>query len=152
MDMHAHGASEPPLWILVFTRDSKIRWLKLLTWGGYNHVKAFAFVPDLDLYLFYDVAFDRTGIVVAPNTARTVSGYLADFVRGGDLMAAPKHLAGCGHRLPPFTGWCVPAMKRLIGLRGSALRPSALWRDCLKAGGTPLGQSFLSTAVPAARP
>ena len=152
MDLHALGAIEPPRWILVFSRKSKVWWVRLLVRGKYKHVTAFAYVPGLDIYLFYDVACDRTGIVVAPNNQETIRGYLAQFTADADLMAAPVMKATPRPKLRLFGFWCAMSIKHLIGLRSSALLPTALWRDCLRAGGEPLGQSFLSTAVPAARP
>ena len=143
-------ALEPPLWILVFSRHTKIWWIRLLACGRYKHVKAFAYVPGMDIYLFFDWSLDRAGIVAAPNTAETVNGYLAKFIADADLMAAPQR--GRERRIPRFGIFsCVTAVKHLIGVRCPAMRPDGLWRYCIAAGGQPLGR-HLWRGFPAAAP
>jgi len=140
-------AREPAAWVLVFSRTSKTWWVRWLAWGRYQHVKAFAFVPAVNVYVFYDWALDRQGIVVAPNNDETVKGYLAEFIDGCDLISAPLRVAARPRVQFGFL-YCVPAIKHLIGLRSRALRPDRLWRDCLAAGGTTIGRSiWQQTAV-----
>ena len=150
MDTVVPMAGEPPVWILVFSKTTKIWWVRLLAFGRYKHVKAFAYVPAMDIYLFFDWALDRAGVVAAPNTQATINGYLADFIADADLMAAPPR---SGRRAWPRVGIfsCVTAIKHLIGLQSRCVAPDSLWRDCLAAGGSPLGRPIrITTAVSAA--
>jgi hypothetical protein len=128
---HVH----PPAWILVFCRESKSRWIRLLACGRYKHVRAYAFVPALRAWLFYDVTLSNTLVMALPDGSEA-EAYLCEFTRGADLVSmAPRPWKGW--RFSPFS--CVSAVKQLIGLPSGALRPDALYRDCLAAGGVPLG-------------
>lgn len=128
-------ATEPERWVLVFQRESKVWWVRLLAWGKYKHVAAYAYLPGFKAWLIYDVNMVRTSIVVVPDGDEAL-GYLYDLTRDADLMAIKR---GSGvHRFGRpgiWCMWCVPAIAHLIGLRSGALRPDRLFRDCLRAGG-----------------
>lgn len=128
-------AAEPESWILVFSRESRVWWVKLLARGRFNHVKAFGYVPATDSWLFVDLGIQRLAIVSLPNTA-AADRYFFDFTRDTEMLRF-RPIASERHRLHPGL-WCVPAIKHLIGLRSGALLPSRLWEDCLAAGGEPI--------------
>lgn len=145
-------AYQPEYWTLVFARRSATRWGSLLACGRYKHVRAYAYVPFLHVWVFYDVAISGTSIVIAADGDAALGMILAwsedaDRIK---IRRGPEPM-----RNPPVFGYCVPSMKRLIGLRSGALRPDALWRDCLKAGGTPVerrdGSRSTTISGPAAR-
>jgi hypothetical protein len=97
----------------------------------YKHVAAYAYLPGFKAWLIYDVNMVRTSIVVVPDGDEAL-GYLYELTRDADLMAFKR---GDGvHRFgrPGFSacGACRHC-KHLIGLRSGALRPDALFRDCL---------------------
>lgn len=139
------SAFEPEVWMLVFARTSPSWLVRAMAHGRYQHVKAFAYVPPMDAFVFYDMAFNGMGIVLVPNRPAALASYMGPFVRDADLMSfrAIRHPAG---RFVPRLMYCVPAIKHLIGLRSGALLPDRLWRDCLAAGGEPLGRTDLSAA------
>ena len=55
-----------PSWTLVFCKKPGRWWVRLLACGRYNHVKAIAYLPSLRAWLFYDVKFNGTKILLAP--------------------------------------------------------------------------------------
>lgn len=130
---------EPPVWTLAFQRQTNVAWIRWIARGPYKHVAACCYLPGLDAWLFYDVRLGYTSLSVLAGEAAKLRW--CEFARDADLMtiaAAPdrrdrRPLARLGF-------WCVPAIKHLIGLRSSALLPTAFYRDCLAAGGQKLGR------------
>lgn len=133
------GAGQPTRWILGFDRTAR-HWVAALFGFGrkYKHVSAAGYVPEADAWVFVDVCFDRTNLVVTRGA--DVKRVMAELWGDADLIGIDAQPRGSnGYRLG---FWCVPAVKHLIGLRSSALLPGALWRDCLRNGGQVLdGQS-----------
>jgi hypothetical protein len=127
-------AIEPERWVLVFQRSSKVWWVRLLACGRYKHVAAYAYLPGFKAWLIFDVNMVRTSVIVVPDGDEAL-GYLYEMTRDADLMAFRR--LGAPSR-PRVFGWCVPAIKHLIGLKSRALRPDRLYRDCLCAGGSVL--------------
>jgi len=126
----------PPVWILVFCRSSTAWWVNRLP-GTYKHVRAYAFVPAMKAWLFYDVSLSATVIYAAPD-GLTAEAYIGDFVRDADLVSVKPRRGTRRPQFRPFT--CVSAIAHLVGIRSGALRPDRLYRDVLAAGGSPLGQ------------
>lgn len=122
----------PDTWTLVFKHKARRRWLSWLAMGKRKHVAAFAYVPYLHVWLFYDVHLGGTSLTVAATGAH--QAVLAAWIEGGASIVTMRRIA------QPRTGfglgfWCVPAIKHLLGLRCGALRPDALWQHCLANGG-----------------
>lgn len=117
-------------WTLVFHRSAAARWVERLACGRYKHVSAFAWVRELRVWVIYDVKLSGSPILLLPDSQAALDR-LAEHTCGADLMRMPRR-AGGGFA---FGFFCVPAIKHLVGLRGGALRPDALWRDCLRQGG-----------------
>jgi hypothetical protein len=125
-----------PHWILLFSKKRGRWWVRLLAWGRYHHVKAIAYLPDLRAWLFYDVKFFGTRLMLAregdPGTGTFLHGYLD----GCDLIAMPR-LPVPKRAMPRAGFWCTLAMQHLVGIRPGAWRPDRLWHDSIAAGGTP---------------
>lgn len=126
---------EPDTWVLVFDRVASSRWTSWLALGKYKHVRAYAYVRFLHVWVFFDVDMGRTYIFHAADgePARQVIEHWIS--PGADLMRFKR--LPTKTRGPPILGFCVPAVKRLIGLQCVALRPDALYRQCLRHGGVP---------------
>lgn len=124
---------EPDVWVLVFNRVASKRWTSWIALGKYKHVRAYAYVPFLHVWVFYDPRFRGTSITIAADGAQ--HALIREWITDADLMRMLRRTHET-RRFPVF-GWCVPAIKRLIGLRCSALRPDSLWRSCLRNGGFP---------------
>lgn len=133
------SAIEPRFWILAFGRDAAEWWIDWLVPGRFKHVKAAAPLPGLDAWIFYDVHLGGTSIVVVPSGPEAQIMW-ANFRAGSELV---RFHVKRGSKTNPwfsilsrfgFGFFCAPAIKHLIGLRSGALRPSALYRDCLAAG------------------
>jgi hypothetical protein len=123
----------PETWTLVFAREASTWWAGFIAFGRYKHVRAYAYVPFLHVWVFYDVHFTGTEILVA-SEGPPARALIASWIAGADLIRINR-LPAADRRRPPLLGFCVPAIKRLIGLRCGALRPDALYRSCLEHGG-----------------
>jgi len=120
---------EPRVWTLVFDRKASSWWTNLVAMGPHKHVRAYAYVPFLHVWVFFDPAFSGTSIVLASNSQAEllISSWLVD--ADTITMMVSRETIG-----PPLFGSCVSQIKRLIGIRSGALRPSGLYRHCLGHG------------------
>lgn len=123
---------EPERWTVVFHRSAQNWFFSVIAMGHFKHVSAFAWLPDLQVWLVYDVAFRRTRIVVLPDTPES-KALLGRVIRGNAIVTMRRR----DDALPIFRVglFCTTAIKHLIGLRSGALRPDALFRSCLRNGG-----------------
>ena len=125
-----------PNWILVFSKKRGRWWVRLLACGRYHHVKAIAYLPAMRAWLFYDVKFNGTRLMLSREDDPGSRAFLHDYLESCDLVAMPR--LPIPKRFAPQTGfWCTIAMKHLVGIRTVALRPDRLWRDSVAAGGKP---------------
>jgi hypothetical protein len=126
----------PTRWLVVFDREASSWWASLVAFGHYKHARAIGYVHEADAWLFYDVQFAGTILQIARGDgARRL---MAEWAAGADVLAISS--------LPPKGGgwWrpllCTTAIAHLIGLPG-ALRPDALYRQCLAHGAVPVGDA-----------
>lgn len=132
---------QPTVWTLVFARESDRWWTSWMALGRYKHVRAYAYVPFLHVWVFYDVGFHGTSIVLAAD-GEPANAMIARWIQGADTVRMRRvdffdQKGGRrSYRIPLF-GFCVPAIKHLLGLRCVALRPDALYRFCIENGGEP---------------
>ena len=125
-----------PNWILVFSKKRGRWWVRLLACGRYHHVKAIAYLPAMRAWLFYDVKFNGTRLMLSREDDPGSRAFLHDYLESCDLVAMPR--LPIPKRFTPRAGfWCTIAMKHLVGIRAVALRPDRLWRDSVAAGGKP---------------
>jgi hypothetical protein len=125
-----------PNWILLFSKKPGRWWVRLLAFGRYHHVKAIAYLPVMRAWLFYDVKFNGTRLMLAREDDPDTRAFLHDYLDSCDLVAMPQ--LPIPRRVAPQAGfWCTLAMKHLVGIRTAALRPDRLWRDSIAAGGRP---------------
>jgi hypothetical protein len=123
-----------PNWILLFSKKRGRWWVRLLACGRYNHVKAIAYLPAMRAWLFYDVKFNGTRLMLAREDDPGTLEFLHYYLDSCDLIAIPR--LPIPKRVAPHAGfWCTLAMKHLVGIRAAALRPDRLWRVSLAAGG-----------------
>ena len=108
--------------------------MRLLACGRYHHVKAIAYLPAIRAWLFYDVKFNGTRLLLAREDDPGTPAFLHDYLDSCDLVAMPR--LPIPKRVAPQVGfWCTLAMKHLVGIRAAALRPDRLWRLSLAVGG-----------------
>lgn len=132
--IHGPLVYRPEQWVVVFEpAQPGHRWLNLVP-GRYKHVRLYGYVPFLHVWLFVDPYLAGIEIHVAAHGAP--ADELADaWTRGCDIVVMPRRehmnrsVAAAGF------GWCVPVVKRLIGLNSGALRPDSLFADCIANGG-----------------
>ena len=130
------GAGEPARWVVCFCRKAATPWMARLPVGHYKHVRAFGSVPHIQTWVFFDPALDRSVIKLARGEA--AGALMAEFLADSDALVMPVRYRE--RLVPRIGGWCVPAVKHLLGLSSSALRPDALWKHCLRHGGYPLDE------------
>jgi hypothetical protein len=125
-----------PNWTLLFSKKRGRWWVRLLACGRYHHVKAIAYLPKLRAWLLYDVKFNGTRLMLAPEDDPATPAFVLKYLDDCDLVAMPR--LPIPRRIAPHPGfWCTLAIKHLVGIRTSALRPDPLWRNSLAAGGRP---------------
>lgn len=135
------GAGTPTRWLLAFSHRSTSRFINAIP-GRYKHVMAMGYVEELNTWLFFDVRLGHTNLYAArgDHALRLMAHYSQD----ADLLGIPAR-----HRATPALRcgfWCVPSVKHLVGIRGGALRPDALWRDCVAQGATIIGYENVDTS------
>lgn len=129
---------EPADWFVVFHPRTHRRWLSWLAMGKYKHVSAFGWVPRAQTWVFFDFNVDRSRIYVVGN--HEADELLERFTHQNTVVRMARPLVE-SDRINFGAGlWCVPAVAHLIGLRASALRPDALFRQCLANGGEIIGK------------
>ena len=135
-----------PNWILVFSKKRGRWWVRLLACGRYHHVKAIAYLPAVHAWLFYDVKFNGTRLMLVRDDDPDSRALLYSYLESCDLVAMPR--LPVPKRTAPQAGfWCTLAMKHLVGIRAAVLRPDRLWRDSIAAGGKPYACDGPSVAV-----
>lgn len=123
-----------PHWILLFSKKRGRWWVRLLACGRYHHVKATAYLPAMCAWVFYDVKFNGTRLVLAREDDAGTRAFLQEYLHNCDLVVMPS--LPVPQRVAPHAGfWCTLAMKHLVRIRTGALRPDPLLRDCVAAGG-----------------
>jgi hypothetical protein len=123
---------EPRRWTVVFHRRAENRFFGAIAMGHFKHVSAFAFVPDLGVWIIYDVGFRRARIELLAETdhAKTI---MANIIKGNCFVTIETSQDNLPlMRLGMF---CTTAIAHLIGIRSSALRPDRLFRHLVAAGG-----------------
>lgn len=122
---------EPETWLLAFHTRTTSRLVGWLAWGRFKHVLAFGYIRRIRAWVFFEPALGRTRLFVAPD-GPVADSMIAEAISGASVLSIRP--AAATRASWPVFGWCVPAVAHLIGLRSGALRPDALWRDCLRAG------------------
>ncbi len=121
---------QPQSWTLVFSRVAFTRWAGWLAFGRYKHVRAYAYVPFLHVWIFYDVHLRGVDLFVAAD-GQPALNVIRVWTQNADLLIVPRETSP---QVSVTFGFCVPAMKRLLGIRCGALRPDALYRHCIRNG------------------
>jgi hypothetical protein len=104
--------------------------VRFLAAGKYKHVRIFAHVPECDAWVFFDPGWGQWSLFVARGKSATLNMRL--WCEDSDVLKMPANLASS--LFHPRAFLCTSAVRRLIGVPGGALRPDALYRDCLRYG------------------
>jgi len=122
---------EPRHWFICFVKESQAWWVRWLACGRYDHVRCFAAIGGMNLWVFYDVTLKGVTLQVARD-GPAAEKLIAAWIAGADVLHFERREAG---GLPRWPVWsCVTAVKHLVGLPGGALRPDRLWRDLVAHG------------------
>lgn len=135
----AHGAlfCEPLHWSLCFSRRTDSAWVNRLVWGEFKHVRAFGYVPLEGVWVFVDVTLRGTFIKAARDGTQMADALISRWIED----CAVVRIAARPARVSLPAWFCTAAMKQLVRIDSGALRPDALWRDCLRQGGKVLDEN-----------
>lgn len=128
------AACEPAEWFVVFHRDSDKWWVRWLAAGRFKHVSAFGFNANTQTWTFFSFLTGRLRVLTVSD--RQADRLLDYYSRLGAVvrMKAPDAYEQAVR--PKLIVSCVSAVAHLLGLPGCTLRPDALFRQCLRNGGT----------------
>lgn len=132
-ELPPRAGAEPTMWFVVFKRTSPLWWVRRLAFGRFKHVAAFGWLPDQQLWVFYEVGVDRSRIAVLP-AGPDAEAEIAVLERDAVVVAFAPRARHVRCLRPGF--WCSIAVAHLIGLPTTPLTPSGLFRACLKHGGS----------------
>jgi len=136
---------KPEQWVVVFDPVAQNRVCRWLSPGRFKHVRAYGYVPFLHVWLFVDANLAGLELYVAAD-GEPARAMAAEWTRGCTRVLMPRLPHANRSLFLAASGWCVPIIARLIGLRSSALRPSAFFADCLRNGGRMYGQPVLTSS------
>lgn len=119
-------------WHVAFWREvHRPLWIHRLARGPYKHVSAMGYSARCNVWVVYNPDFDGEGIRIVSND-ETFLELLKYTQARADLLvidARPR-----SHSILRPGLYCVPQIIRLTGVRSSALTPTGLFRDCMRAG------------------
>lgn len=138
MEIWERAAVDPINWIVVFKPHTDSRLIRWFVPGRFKHVSAIAFLEALNAWVTFDVGTRYAKIMVMPAGGQA-NDIIVPWIEGCTLVRMEKRIAG--GRLPMY-GWCVPAVRHLLGMNSGALRPDTLYRHCLRDGGKVIEQQF----------
>ena len=123
---------EAARWTVVFHRKAENRFFSAIAMGHFKHVSAFAWLPETQHWLIYDVGFRRTRLIMLGDT-EGAKAVLANIVTGNATVTIDVR----EDELPwmRLGLFCTSAVAHLIGLRSGALRPDTLYRHLVAKGG-----------------
>ena len=122
------------VWYVAFIPAGIRWWWDYLSPKEFRHVLAFGYIGYCDSWAVVDPGVGHTGVFMIPDSEfPTYIGQLQ--CMGAKVLKSPvisdaKYSSRLGN-------WCTQTVSRLIGLRSSAWRPRALYRDLLSAGAEP---------------
>lgn len=123
---------EPERWYLIFETRAPARWLRWIAMGRFKHVSALGWLPEQRLWVHYDVRLGRTRVAVLPDCQAAADRVHELREHAVTVVFTP---VADRRRWLRLGFWCVPAMAHLVGVKGTPLRPDALFRLCLEQGG-----------------
>lgn len=124
----------PSKWFVVFHRRATTWWVNWLALGRFKHVSAFGYSEVAGAWVLIDYHLRRTKVLVIPD--RFMKGIMVKHCLDAEVVEIePMEKAW------PVVGLCSTSIAHLIGLPGCALRPDALFRQCLANGGKLLGDN-----------
>lgn len=125
---------QPQVWSVVFNRYAASGWARWVP-GRFKHVRAYAFMPALKVWVFYDVKFSGTNIFVVPHgtaAIETIRSFIGP--RGYSDIVVMTRLPERKRRFP-LGNLCTTSLRAVLNLPGGALLPDGFHRDCLANGG-----------------
>lgn len=124
---------EPADWYVVFHEHSPKWWVRWLARGRFKHVSVFGIVKRSATWVFYDFHLDRARVYAIPDFDADIA--IGHFIEGATVVRMARPIGREADVNLRLGWWCVPAVAHILGIRSCALRPDALFRQCLAQGG-----------------
>lgn len=130
-NLHKRAVS---FWYVAFIPAGVRWWWDYLSPQEFRHVLAFGYIGYSDSWAVVNPGVAHTGVFMIPDSE--FPAYLGSLKAIGakilktQVISDAKYSARLGN-------WCTQTVSRLIGVRSSAWRPVALYRDLLRAGAEP---------------
>lgn len=125
----------PSIWTVVFVPKEREVWFDALSPKWARHVLAFGYVPAVDAYILVDPVERAHQVAIVPWADMRVR--MMQWKDRGVRALRIEQMPG-GTYNARVGNWCTQTIARLVGVKSSALRPVALYRDLLKAGAYPV--------------
>lgn len=122
---------EPDEWLILFHPRSS-RWVERLCPGKFKHVSAVGFVADAKAWALLSWELGRLRVSVMTDADFEV--HLAAVAPDAGILKMMAPQFDLGPWRPRLGLFCVSMVTHLLGLRGGALLPDALWRLLLANG------------------
>jgi hypothetical protein len=119
-------------WTVVFHRKAENRFFSAIACGRFKHVSAFAWLPELEIWVFYDVGFRRTRLVHMAD-GQFAKATIGNLCQGNATVTMEARTDAL-----PLMRWglfCTTAIAHLVGIRCVSPRPDALYRRMIALGG-----------------
>lgn len=122
-------------------------WLARRIPGRFKHVSALGRSFGGHSWVYLDCSVDRFEVHVIPSNNDEGRQYLGRLTMDADLVL---RVPGDGRmaRPPRFGLFCVPFVRRVVGVPGSALLPDGFRQDCMRAGAEIVIDNAIRRAVP----
>lgn len=126
-----NGMFTPSVWTVVFVPKEGVDWFDWLSPKWARHVLAYGYVIPANAWVVFDPVEEFHQVRIVPDDE--MRQWIA-LIRLAGCKALRIHQGPGGKYNARIGNWCTQTVARLIGLKSSALRPVALYRDLLRAG------------------
>lgn len=144
---------QPECWQVVFSRETTSRWIRRFP-GEFKHVSAYAYVPFLHVWLFFDPHIAGTDIILTAEGDPALA-MISSWLKNATVVSVCKKTVlkyNPNYTNPmPILGYCVPAVRRLVGVprrRGTLPTVDGFFKDCVACGGVPLESQAIDGSAP----
>jgi hypothetical protein len=142
---------QPECWQVVFSRETTNPWIRRFVPGEFKHVSAYAYVPFLHVWAFFDPHIAGTDIILAAEGDPALA-MISSRIKNAAVVSVRRHSHKVGKLDSserrsrsiglPLLGYCVPSVRRLVGVSGGAFTPSGFFKECVAYGGIPFAEAI----------
>lgn len=126
-------AQEVSDWMVIFHEATGEGWLEKVTPGVFKHVSLVAWAPQAQVWVYLDVRFGQTKLILLPNGERAEVA-LGEWSKGATIVKFRAH----ERKQPTFRGFfsCVASAAHMLGVPLCVwATPDRLYRALVSEGG-----------------